>query len=167
MADRGTVADEHVQHRHLVAVGRLPAVVPIEVVLVRGQQLQVAPAALLGVVGDAPGIGLRDHGEVQLAVEVASRAVEGVEHRGARGARALVQRQPGGPPLDGPRPGVARVAREHEVVGDQRVLLGGEQGREADLAGGAPYPLEDVVLGHDPAGWQRPPLGGHPLGRAA
>ena len=79
-------------------------------------------------------IRLRGHDEGEFPGEMGSGAVEGVEDRGTRRARCLGERQPGRLAPRGPRPGVARPAREHEAVDDERILARRGQLRELDLA---------------------------------
>src|SRR5262249_45116736 len=68
--------------------------------------------------------------------------------------------------LRGPGPRVARPAREHEAVDDERVLAGLEQLGEPDLAAARAGLLEAVVLGDDATRRQRAPLCRDALDRA-
>ena len=102
-------------------------------------------------------------------LDVLGRAVELIEQGGARGARALRERQKRCLRRRGPRPLVAGVAREHEAVDHERVLAGREQLRQPHVGRGAvgTCPLEDVVLRNNPAGRELAPRGSHGLHGAA
>jgi hypothetical protein len=164
VTDRVTVALEHVEDRQLLA-GLVLAVIVVVVVVVAGRdQSQVPPAAIAGEGADPVGVRLGDDGEVDPLREVRRRAVERVEDRRARWARRLVDRELRGLARGGAGPGVARVARKHEAVDDERVPPGGEQLREPHSAVIGDL-LEGVVLGEDAARRQCPPQLRDPLGR--
>jgi hypothetical protein len=78
------VAYEHVEDRDLVAFPGFGVVVAVVGVVLRGEQAQASPAALVGEGPDPLGIGLRDNGEAEPLAEVASGTIERVEDRRAR-----------------------------------------------------------------------------------
>ena len=89
MADYRTVAVEHVQHWLLVAFPGFRPVVAVVGVASRGQGAEAPPSAFFGERDDAPYWRFRHHGEVDALGDVLGRAVELVEERGARRARAF------------------------------------------------------------------------------
>jgi hypothetical protein len=64
-------------------------------------------------------------------------------------------------------PAIARIAREHEAVDDERVLAGREQFGKPDLAAPVRDLLEDVIVGDGTTEWQLASLFGDTLNRAA
>src|SRR5438876_3037419 len=88
MADRVPVAMEHVQHRPLESLGRFSVVVTVVGVGGCGKEAQPTPAALLGKRQQAWQGRLRDHDEIDVLSGVLGSAVELVQQRGTRGARA-------------------------------------------------------------------------------
>src|SRR5437764_9517673 len=92
-------------------------------------------------------------------------AIELVEKGRAGRTRSFRERQERC--LTGPWPGcmVFRMAREHEAVGDEGVLAGCEELREANVCRGAVgvCALEYVVLRHHTTGWEAAPGLGNSL----
>src|SRR5207249_7154807 len=134
-------------------------VVAVVCVPSRGQQTQPAPGTLLGEREQTWERRLRDDDEVDVLPGVLGGAVELVEQRRARRARALLQRQQRG--LADRRPGgaVAWIAGEHEAVDHEAVLARLEQLRQFHVRGGAvrTSALEHIVVRNWPARRQRPP----------
>ena len=97
--------------------------------------------------------------------EVASGAIKRVEDRRAGRARGLGQRQLARLAIRS-RPGVARPARKHEAVEDERVLARLEERGEPHLAAAVRDLLEAVVIRDGAARRQGAPLRGDPLDRA-
>ena len=92
-------------------------------------------------------------------------AVERVEDRGAGRTWGLNERQLPGL-ASRARPRVARIAREHEAVDDERILARREELGEPDLAAALGGVLEAVVLRNRAAKRERAPLRGYALDRA-
>src|SRR6516225_11763251 len=107
VAEPVTLAGEHVQDGALLAVRAFGVVVAVVVVVPRGQQPQIPPAAFAGEIADPGRVRLRDHDEAELTGEVRGSTVERVQDRGTRWARCLGERQPGRLAVSGTRPGVA------------------------------------------------------------
>jgi hypothetical protein len=139
------VLHEHVEDRQLRSVRALGVVVAAVAVLLRGEQLQVRPAAAFRVLGDARERRLGDYHEIAPLRDVRRVAVQGVEHRGAH------------------RAGARHLGAVHEAVGDERVAPLEELRQPHRSAHG----FEDVILGHLAAGRQLASLRGDLLGLLA
>src|SRR5262245_22506143 len=159
MADGIAVAPEHVEHRHVPLLarlellllahagserGRVAEIVAVVAVAGRGEEPQVAPAALVRKGENARQRRLRDDGETEAFARVPHCAVKAIEKMSAAGAGPFALRP------------------EHEAVDGERVLAGREQLRHLHLDRLALCAglLEDVVLGKLPAGRKRAALRG-------
>ena len=130
MAELVAVADEHVEDRHLLAVGRLGVVVAVVgCCCARTEAAGAASHArarrsrIRSGSDFATTARLSRCGEVGAAPSSESR-IEVHDGQGvsASGSRAVS-------PLRGSRPGIARLAREHEAVDDERVLAARRRAR--------------------------------------
>src|SRR5215217_3349775 len=99
---------------------------------------------------------LGDNREADPFRRVKCSAVQLVEQRRAGWTRAFLQRQPRRSTIYRPGPLVAGIAREHEVVDHERVVLGREQVAQPELTRPAVaiHTGEDVVDRHFAAGWE-------------
>ncbi len=170
MTDRSRLAPscglvpKDVHHRARRAVSRLAVVGALKIIPSRGEEPQASPSALLWQTLAAGQSALSPRRRMRGAARhVLGGPIELIEERRARRARRGLERQSRRRPLRGSRPPVARIARKHHVVNDERLFTRREElGRpharwRSSIRSRA---FEDVVLRNDSTGRAKRPSGG-------
>src|SRR5688500_2965569 len=116
MADGFAVTMEHVQHRPLVPLPGFGEVVAVVSVGGRRKNPQASPPTLVREREEARRWSFGDDGQIEALTGVLRGALELIEQRYARRARALVERKLRRLAGRRTRPLITGIAREHEAV---------------------------------------------------